>query len=171
MSDFNKDILPKIKQIDDNLGRLRLKKITLRKSGSAEFDFICDKSVSDYTCIKIEDILRGYLPETFKECMVNVSKIVADPELVSNEIVRYLKSEFMSVANCIEPSNVRAFLPADGKCEYVLTVDEDIYGYFLSNNVTDKISAHLYENFCCLFHGERLTAEKRKQTPICWNRR
>ena len=45
MSDFNKDILPKIKQIDDNLGRLRLKKITLRKSGSAEFDFICDKSV------------------------------------------------------------------------------------------------------------------------------
>lgn len=160
MSDFNKDILPKIKQIDDNLGRLRLKKITLRKSGLAEFDFICDKSVSDYTCIKIEDILRGYLPETFKECRVNVSKIVADPELVSNEIVRYLKSEFMSVANCIEPSNVRAFLPSDGKCEYVLTVDEDIYGYILSNNVTDKISAHLYENFCCLFHGEAINSGK-----------
>ena len=72
MSDFNKDILPKIKQIDDNLGRLRLKKITLRKSGSAEFDFICDKPVSDNTCIKIEDILREYLPENFKECRVNV---------------------------------------------------------------------------------------------------
>ncbi len=154
MSDYERDILPKIRQIDDNLGKIRLKSVTLKKSGGANFDFICDKPASDGVCMKIENVLRDYLPDSFKECRVNVAKIVADPELVVNEIFRYLKSDFMSVANSVTKDNVSAFPPNDGRCEYVLKVDDDVYGYFRSNNVTDKISAHLYENFCCLFHGE-----------------
>lgn len=160
MFEFNRDILPKIKATDENLARIRLKKVLLRKNGTAEFDFICDKPASDYVCMKIENILREYLPKSFTECRVNVSKIVADPELVSNEILRYLKSEFMSVANCVSSANISVLPPCDGNCEYVLNVDEDVFGYFESNNVVDKVSAHLYENFCCLFRGKAVNSGK-----------
>ena len=160
MFEFQKDVLPKIKEIDENLARIRLKTVTLHKNGSADFAFICDKSASEYVCIKIENVLRNYLPETFKECRVTVSKIVADPELVANEILRYLKSDFMSVANCVELKNISVSQPENGKCDYTIIVDEDAFGYFKSNSLTDKISAHLYGNFCCLFHGEAINSGK-----------
>ena len=58
MFDYIKDILPKIRDIDEEIGRIRLKKIVLHTGGNAEFFFICDKSVSDGICMKIEDVLR-----------------------------------------------------------------------------------------------------------------
>ena len=51
--DYIKDILPKIRDIDEEIGRIRLKKIVLHTGGNAEFFFICDKSVSDGICMKI----------------------------------------------------------------------------------------------------------------------
>lgn len=154
MFDYIKDILPKIRDIDEEIGRIRLKKIVLHTDGNSEFFFICDKSVSDGICMKIEGVLRKYLPASFTDCRVEVAKIVADPELVSGEIFNYLKSQFMSIAGGIKKEQISAMPPENGCCEYVLNVDEDVFSYLTANNVTDKISAHLYENFCCLFKGK-----------------
>ena len=154
MSDFNLDILPKIRAIDESLAKIRLKEVSLKRNGEADFTFICDKAVSDDACMKIEGIIREYMPESFPDCRANAIKIVADPELVKNEIYRYLTETYMSVAHSISLDDIKVFPPENGKCEYALDADDDVYEYVTKHSVLEKLSAHLYGEFCCLFSGK-----------------
>ncbi len=162
MRKFEREILPKIKDLDINLERLRLKEVSLFASGEASFEFICDNAVDDRTSNKIRDILKLYLPESFTKCSVEVKKIIADPELVKNEIFRYLSDGFMSVAHSISLDDIRVNRPIDGVCEYYLDLEEDVSDYVEQNAVVDKLSEHLCGEFCCRFVGKANAAKKER---------
>ena len=131
---------------------LKIKNITLSKSGSAVFDFICDKAVSTETKTSLVGKIRSIIPSFFSNLTVNITKIVADGELVTKEIISYLSSAHMSVAHAVSYEDV-SFMNIGGVGEYTLTLDSDIYGYFNDNDVLDDVSEHLEDCFCGKFRG------------------
>ena len=102
-----------LRSISPELANLKLKNIRLSKNGSAAFDFICDKAVSFDLKNAIIAKLKGIIPSFFGNVTVNVTKIVADGELVAKEIISYLLSSHMSVAHAVGLSDV-AFSTFDG---------------------------------------------------------
>ena len=147
------NVLLELRGLSPELANLKIKNIILSKGGNATFEFICDKAVN-LDCKKlILDKIRSIIPRFFANITVNVTKIVADGELVSREIIAYLLSDHMSVAHSVKLEDV-SFFNVAGVGEYTLSLDSDIYGYFDDNDVLDDISKHLEECFCGKFKGK-----------------
>ena len=136
-----------MRSLAPNLENLKLKNITLTKSGRADFNFICDKAIEEEQKDIIKRQVKAVLPESFTYVNVTFTKIVADGELVAREIINYLSIGHMSVAHSIKEKDVNV-KNCDGICEYTLRLDRDIYGYFEDTNACKDISAHLEECFC-----------------------
>ena len=143
------------------LENLKLKNIVLSRGGTARFEFICDKAVSDGVKLQIKERLALNMPERFKAISLTVAKIVADPELVAKEVISYLSHGHMSVSHSVKLSDISAFTDENG-CNYTLKLDSDIYGYFDDNDVCEDISSHLEESFCGKFFGHILDTGKTK---------
>ncbi|MBR2337521.1 MAG: 3'-5' exoribonuclease [Clostridia bacterium] len=144
--------LNELRAIAPELNNLKIKNITLSKSGRAVFDLICDKAVQSDTKSLILRKIRSLIPTFFVDVVVNITKIVADGELVSKEIIAYLSSAHMSVAHSVKLEDV-SFINVGGIGEYTLSLDSDIYGYFDGNDVLTDVSEHLEECFCGKFKG------------------
>ena len=93
------NILNRLRELAPEIANLKIKNITLSKSGRATFDFICDKAVYAETRDLLINEIREQIPSFFSDLAVNVTKIVADSELVAREIISYLSSGHMSVAH------------------------------------------------------------------------
>lgn len=147
------NVLNELRGLAPELANLKIKSIILSKSGRAAFDIICDKAVSLDVKNAIERKIRSYVPSYFSDLTVNITKIVADGELVSREIVAYLLSDHMSVAHSVKQENV-SFANVAGVGEFTLSLDSDIYGYFDDNDVLEDIAKHLEDCFCGKFVGK-----------------
>ena len=141
-----------LRALSPRLENLKIKNITLSKSGRAVFDLICDKAISEEDKILIKNKIKSVIPPSFDDIVINVTKIVADGELVAREIISYLLNAHMSVAHSLTESNV-SFCVINGVYEYTLSLDSDIYGYFDDNDVCEDVSNHLEEYFCGKFVG------------------
>lgn len=146
------NVLNELKGLSPELENLKIKNITLSKSGKATFDFICDKAVSIQLKSMILAKIRPLIPSFFENIDISITKIVADGELVAKEIISYLLSAHMSVAHSVKLENI-SFTNFDGVGEYTLTLDSDIYGYFSDNDVLSDVSEHLEDCFCGKFKG------------------
>ena len=145
-------VLGELREISPNLKNLKIKSITLSKSGCAHFELICDKAIGEEKS-QIETTIRGYIPEFFNKVTFSFTKIVADGELVAREIISYLSLSHMSVAHSVKQSDV-SFKEVKGVNEYTLSLDSDIYGYFADNDVCADVSSRLEECFCGKFQGK-----------------
>lgn len=141
-----------LRALSPRLENLKIKNITLSKSGRAVFDLICDKAISEEDKILIKNKIKSVIPPSFDDIVINATKIVADGELVAREIISYLLNAHMSVAHSLKESNV-SFCVLNGVYEYTLSLDSDIYGYFDDNDVCEDVSKHLEEYFCGKFVG------------------
>lgn len=147
------NVLNRLRGLAPELANLKIKNITLSKSGRATFDFICDKAIYADTRDLLINEIREQIPSFFSDLAVNVTKIVADSELVAREIISYLSSGHMSVAHAIKQEDV-SYSNVTGIGEFTLTLDSDIYGYFDDNKVLDDIANHLEDCFCGKFIGK-----------------
>ncbi len=141
-----------LRALSPRFENLKIKNITLSKSGRAVFDLICDKAIAEDDKILIKNKIKSVIPPSFNDIVINVTKIVADGELVAREIITYLLNAHMSVAHSLNESNV-SFCAVNGVYEYTLSLDSDVYGYFDDNDVCEDVSKHLEEYFCGKFVG------------------
>ena len=156
---MSNDILKVLKGISPELENLKIRSVKLSKSGRAIFDLLCDKAVSPQVQGTIEQKLKNYLPTTFSQVVVNVTKIVADRELVAKEIIEYLSKSHMAVSHSVKLEDV-SFGNFDGYGEFVLHLDSDIFDYFDDNGVCNGISNHLEKVFCGKFKGKIISSGK-----------
>ena len=146
-------IIEEIRRIDDSLKRVNLSEITVSKTEkSATFGFISNKAVGYDATEKVKEFLRPSVPPYFKEIRVNFTKLVADEELVAKRALDYIRREFISVSQCVFENQIGVIVGED-ECVYTLSVDDDVYAYFQSNGVLDKLSEYLSEIFCVDFKG------------------
>ena len=155
------DILERIRELSPSLTNLKIKNIILSKSGVATFEFICDKAIEKDEKLLIKSLILEYIPKSFTTVNIHITKIVADEELVSREILSYLAVAHMSVSHSVVRSNISSVLDGD-ICSYTLSLDSDIYGYFQDNDVCDDISEHLEKCFCSKFIGYTVNTGKTK---------
>lgn len=161
---MSNDILRVLRGISPELENLKIKCVKLSKSGVATVDFMCDKAVSFELKAKIEQKIRGFLPPSFSQIIINVTKIVADRELVAKEIVEYLSKSHMAVSHSVKLENVN-YTALDGFGEFTLHLDSDIYDYFEDNDVCEDVANRLEDVFCGKFKGKIISSGK-ESAPI-----
>lgn len=161
---MSKDILKVLRGLSPELENLKIKEIKLSRSGSAVFSMICNKAVSDETKGWIKRKLKEFLPTFFCDVVINLTKIVADRDLVAKEIMEYLYKSHMAISHSVKNENV-SFSCLDGVNSYTLKLDSDIYGYFEDNDVCEGISNHLESVFCGEFNGSIANSGK-ESAPI-----
>lgn len=149
---MSNNVLNELRALSAELANLKIKNITLSKSGAATFELICDKAISPALKFEIESKIRSVTPQYFSKINLVITKIVADKELVAKEIISYLSSAHMSVSHSVRLDNI-SYLTVDGVGEFTLSLDSDIYGYFDDNGVCEDIAEHLEECFCGKFKG------------------
>ena len=146
-------VLEEIRKISPSSKNIKIRNISLYKSGRIEFDLICDVAVTDEEKLMIIDSIKAYLPDYFYDINVSVTKIVADAELVAREVVSYLAIAHMSVSHSIVEKDL-SVVNLNGVCEYTLKLDKDVYTYFEETNACADISNHLEKCFCEKFIGK-----------------
>ncbi|MBE5742258.1 MAG: hypothetical protein E7360_02920 [Clostridiales bacterium] len=150
---MSNNILTGLRSFAPNLENLKLKNITLKKDGTAKFDFICDKAIELDQKREIEKRVRSAIPNYFCNLKVEITKIVADRELVAREIVNYLSVGHMSVAHSVSENSV-SVENVNGVTVFTLSVDSDVFGYFNDTNACEDLANHLSECFCGKFKGK-----------------
>ncbi|MBR1868423.1 MAG: 3'-5' exoribonuclease [Clostridia bacterium] len=153
MSDKAAEIIDRIRKTVEKADRIKLKKVLVdRSTDKVSFEFINDKAITEEGVEKIKAALADSVPEKFADFTVDITKIVADKELVEKKIDEFIKSKFVSIAHHAKDMTVETFF-SDGKCEYVLKSNDDMVDYLVGNKVVEKISEYLSDNFCDDFYG------------------
>lgn len=115
--------------------------------------FISDITVSSEDKIKLLDYLEKITPKVFKTIETDVSKIVADTELIVNEIYAFIKNNYPSVSMWVEKFDINVIEFGD-KIRYCLSLAQDAKEYFENSNILSIINDHLFNSFCSTFQGE-----------------
>ena len=147
-------IINEIRSLDENLTRAKIKEIIVDKnSRSVDFEFISDGAASSDTIGKVRQVVSENLPRGFSAGNINITKIVADGELVSKSIYGYIEKKYKSVAHSLEPSAISVDNDG-GECRYTINAPEDVCRYFSDNSVLDDISRFLDGEYCSKFFGK-----------------
>ncbi|MBO6263272.1 MAG: 3'-5' exoribonuclease [Clostridia bacterium] len=148
------EVIDAIRNIDESISRVKLTEITLGKDGTAKFDFVNDRAVSDEVSVKVKNYIQSKLPSRFSSVVVTFSKLVADRELVSRKIIACIEENFKSIAYSVNGDEITVSSGENGMVSYTVYADDDVCEYFAKNGVLDNISSYLEDNFCNFFYGE-----------------
>ena len=146
--------IKEINALDEGLSTLKLHKIKINSENLAiRYEFISDRTINS----SLKNILTEYVdsktPNVFKTVEIDIAKIVADSELVVNEIYAFVKNHFPSVSMWFEKSDV-VVEEMGMTIRYSLSLAQDAKEYFESNNVLRIINDHLFNSFCSTFIGD-----------------
>ncbi len=160
------ELLKNIRSMDESLRKIRIREIVIdKKRRSAEFNFICDKTVGDELKDKILSAVNECVPDSFRGVEVNVGKVVADEELVVSAVREYLGRAQSSVLPYVSKEDVSAAVGED-TVKYILNLTPHIASYFAQNAVLEKLNRYLERNFCNIFSGEILNDKQDQSEPL-----
>lgn len=159
-------LLETIRSIDNSLEKIRLREIVIdKKKRSVKFNFICDKTVNEENKNKILETVNECVPDSFKGVEVEVSKVVADQELVVRAVRAYLSDAQSSVLPYIAKEDVAAAV-GEETIKYSLNLTPHIASYFTQNSVVEKLNRFLERNFCNFFSGEIINEKNDESKPF-----
>lgn len=149
-----------IRNIDESLKNAKIKDITVHRiSRTVDAEVISDKAVSDDIRREVAATIARVLPDGFTLGCVNVSKILADGELVAKSVLEFIDKEYKSAAHSLTLSDI-VTITGDGICRYTIKVHDDAYEYFINNRITDAIDLYLADIYCGKFIGDVQTKGK-----------
>ena len=149
-----------IRNIDESLKNAKIKDITVHRiSRTVDAEVISDKAVSDDIRREVAATIARVLPGGFTLGCVNVSKILADGELVAKSVLEFIDKEYKSAAHSLTLSDI-VTITGDGICRYTIKVHDDAYEYFINNRITDAIDLYLADIYCGKFIGDVQTKGK-----------
>ncbi len=146
--------LGEISLIDERLSTIRLHKIKISKENlTIRYEFISDKTIDNDLKEKVMDYLFRVTAESFKKIEVEIHKIVADSELIVNEIFNYVKNNFRSISVWFEKSDI-SVKELGVRIKYSIALASDAKEYFETNKILAILNEHLSGCFCSEFEGE-----------------
>lgn len=142
-----------IKNIDERLKNVKISSVEVDKENrSVTYNFICDKAMTSALCFKIEETARSLTSQAFEKVFVNVSKIVANGELVEKAAFNFLKANYPSVSIFLAEDDIVAENVGDF-VKIILKLTKDGADYVTKNGAMKKLCEHLSKNFCSEFVG------------------
>jgi len=153
-----------VRSIDPVLEKARLSLVEInKKEASVKYVFICDKTVDESLRQRILLEAEKITPSEFDKVSVVVKKIVTNTELINNEIVKFLCSNYPSISIFLKPTDVVSTVDGD-VVKYTLRLTRDGVEYVKVNGALATLSSHLSRNFCADFLGQ--TEEKESEEII-----
>lgn len=145
--------------------------IIQKKTRSVTFNFICDKTVNAETQNAVREKVNRFIPDSFLSLKINIVKVNADKEIVTNKILDYISMNFPSVGFVFNAENINVAcgggmsaangVSAANKISAELFADGFTYEYLLSADINSKLKDYLERQFCSGFE----TALTLKESP------
>ena len=142
-----------ISAIDERLSTIRLHKIKINKENlTIRYEFISDKTIDNDLKERVMDYLFRITADSFKKIEIEVYKVVADSELIVNEIFNHVQNNYRSVSIWFDKSDITV-KELGAKVKYSIALASDAKEYFESNKILNILNEHLSGCFCCGFEG------------------
>ena len=155
-----------IRGLDEKLKNIRLTGMEIdKKQYSITYKFICDNTVDEDLQQKIVNEIEKIAPSIFKSVSIKITKIVSDSDLVSNEIFKYLNSNYPSISLFLKETDIISTIFGD-IVKYTLRLTKDGIEYVNRNGAILKLNDYLRTKFCSDFAGS--TEEKEAEETVQW---
>lgn len=170
MGEKENKILYRVRTLDPCLARARFNKIEVYENSRAvRVTMICEETVSDELRAKMLDVLSRELPPSFPRIALEVRKIRSDEELISKEILAYIKENKKSVAHSVTLDDIGVdmsktrdkggFSGDGGVISFTIALDPDAADQLEAQGAVQEIERHLMRCFCDEFRGNLLKKE------------
>ena len=147
------EFLSDVRALDANLKNARLSSIEIdREKFQIQYNFICDKVVSEELQNRILEEAEKITSPIFKTINVTMKKIVSNDELIHNAIYRFLGENYPSVSIFLKPTDVKV-LTVGEVVKYVVRLTSDSAEYFNKNGAFQRLNEYLSKKFCSDFAG------------------
>lgn len=147
------EFLLAITELDERLKDLKLSSVEVDKEkNSVTYNFICDKAIDAELREKIADVCEKNTAKVFSSVIVNVSKIVANGDLVAGAAFKFLKDNYPSVSIFLEQDDI-SVVTEGNLVKYKLRLTKDGAEYVVKNGALKKLNDFLSKNFCSEFAG------------------
>lgn len=157
--------LEEINGLDPKLKNARLSSVEInKKEKRIKYTFISENFIDDALMKKAWALARKNTSPLFEKVNVYFNKIVSDPELIENEIFKYVNSFYPSLTAFFTRRDVRASKCGEGLIKYTLKMTADCINYIEKSGVLFKINEYLSKKFCSDFVG--VTEEKAPDQSI-----
>ncbi len=108
---------------------------------------VTDKVFTEENRVAAEKTVRAYVPEFFR-CMLEISKLAPDCEMVKNKITEALNNNFRAVSVTLGKQDIKVKKSESG-FEYIIYVMPSL----ISNGISDAVTAYLKKCYCGEFFG------------------
>ncbi|MBR5192372.1 MAG: 3'-5' exoribonuclease [Clostridia bacterium] len=147
------EFIESIRSIDEKLNNLRISEIQVdKKDRCITFTFVTDRTIEQELKDKIAKRVSEITSNVFNSVKVYVKKMVAETELVNNEIFKFFNANYPSISIFLKNSDISSGVYAD-IVKYVLRVTIDQEDYIKTNDILIKLNGHLSKRFCTDFRG------------------
>ncbi len=154
------DFMAEVRAIDPSLKSLKLNSVEIDKgTRTVKYNFISDQIIGWETKNDVKKYVTENCSATELNVVVNVRKIVSNPDLINVEIYNYLKDNYPSVSIFLKDTDIRSTV-VGGVVKYVLRLTEDGDAYVKNGGVMRKLNEHLGKNFCSDFVGSTEIKER-----------
>ncbi len=142
-----------IRSLDSQLNNIRTSEIQVdKKNRSIAFVFVTDKTISQELKGRVSAYVTKLVPNVFYSVSVQIKKMVAETELVNNEIFKFFNANYPSLSIFLKDTDIRSGVYAD-IVKYTLRVTLDQEDYIKQNDILNKLNNHLAKRFCNDFRG------------------
>lgn len=133
--------------------------ITVQKrSATAEFFLVTDKTYSAMEEAQAQSITSRYLPSGFS-ARLRIVKRVPDSDIVKSKIFEYISRSFPAASAFLEEKNIEVEMLSSGANFYV-DIASGEQTLFSSGKILDEVSKYLSSIFCGTFYGNVRIVEK-----------
>lgn len=147
------ELIETLRAIDESLKNLRISNVEIsKKDYSIVFNFICDKTVTSEVNEKLTQEVEKIVPPVFTSYQVNIKKIVSNPDLINNEIYKYLNANYPSISLFLKTTDITSAVLGD-YVKYTLRLTQDGVDYVNKNGALTKLNSYLATRFCSDFAG------------------
>ncbi len=164
MANKVQEFLEKIREID-GLKNAILCGITMEKrTNTAEFFLVTDKTYGKAEEEKALSICKEYLPSELT-AKVKIVKRVPDEKLLKEKIYEYIKHAFPAASAFLETENIHVQLLSSG-ASFSVDILSGEQSLFSSANILDEVSRYLSSVYCGSFLGNVRIVEKDRDESV-----
>ncbi len=155
-----------VRALDESVADIKLCSINVKKAQKeVVYRFVCDKTVPEKVQQKVADFCMAAAPRSFRSVQAVISKVVADEDLVTAAIYRYIEKNFPSLTFDFSKEDISAE-GANGLFRYKLRMIPASCAYVKGNGTLKQIDAYLERNFCDSFSGETEEKEQKEHVQL-----
>ena len=133
--------------------------ITLRKkTRTAQFSIVTDKTYVDAEIQRVQDITQGYLPAGWR-AEIKMIKRVPDAQAIQQRIFDYISAKFPAVSAFLDMQYIEVEMLESG-AHFIVDIASGEQALFSAGRILDEVSAYLQSYYCGTFYGNVRLVEK-----------